>query len=333
VRYSVAHDVFISQIAERHPRRAAMSRVSDEHALDALPRAAGRLGRALARPVPIAIACVLALVGLGWLWLAVMVAAWAARGEAGALGPGMGILDLLARRDGVDLIGRALVEVLCRPGFGAQGSSETAGQGALVFAMWSAMTLAMMLPTAAGMIVTYAQIADTAARKAEPAVSPLVLMVGYVSVWLGFALLATLLQAALTRAALLDSAMASANPLFSGAVFIGAGAYQFTALKHACVRRCQRPFPFFFANWSSEPRGVFRLGVRQGLFCLGCCWAAMLAMFAVGVMNVVWMAALGAVMTLEKMMLTTRFSQAVGLAFVAIGAAFIAVSVAAHWPT
>ena len=99
--------------------------------------------------------------------------------------------------------------------------------------------------------------------------------------------------------------MASASPLFSGAVFIGAGAYQFTALKHACVTRCQRPFPFFFANWSSEPRGIFRLGVRQGLYCLGCCWATMLAMFAVGVMNVVWMVALGLVMTLEKMMVTT----------------------------
>ncbi len=310
-----------------------MSRSSDEHAFDRLPRGAARLGHALGRPVPIAIACVVVLAGLGWIWLVMMVAAWAGRGEAGALGPGMGLFDLLTRRDGLDLVGRALVEVLCRPSFGAESSSATAGQGALVLAMWIAMTLAMMLPTAAGMIVTYAQIADTAARKGEPAVCPLVFTAGYVGVWLGFAILATVVQAALTRAALVDSAMASASPLFSGAVFIGAGAYQFTALKHACVTRCQRPFPFFFANWSSEPRGVFRLGARQGLDCLGCCWATMLAMFAVGVMNVLWMVVLGLVMTLEKMMTTTRFSHAVGVAFVAIGVAFIAVSVAAHWPT
>ena len=309
-----------------------MSRCSDQHALDRLPPAAARLGHALGRPVPIAIACLVALAGLGWIWLVVMVAGWAARGNAGALGPGMSILDLLTRRAGLDLIGRALVDVLCRPSFGAHGLSQTAGQGALVLAMWIAMTLATMLPTAAGMIVTYAQIADTAARKREPAVSPLVLTAGYVSVWLGFAVVATALQAALTRVALLDSAMASASPLFSGAVFIGAGAYQFTALKHACVTRCQRPFPFFFANWSSEPRGIFRLGVRQGLYCLGCCWATMLAMFAVGVMNVVWMVALGLVMTLEKMLVTTRFSRAIGAVFVAIGVAFIASSVAAHWP-
>jgi predicted metal-binding membrane protein len=310
-----------------------MSRSSDQDALDGLSRTAARLGHALGRPVPIAIACLVALAGLGWIWLVIMVAGWTARGEAGALGPGMGILDLLGRRDGLALIGRALVEVLCRPSFGAHGASQTAGQGALVLAMWIAMTLAMMLPTAAGMIVTYAQIADTAARKGEPAVSPLVLTAGYVGVWLGFAVLATVLQVALTQMALLDAAMASASPLFSGAVFIGAGAYQFTALKHACLARCQRPFPFLFANWSSEPRGIFRLGVRQGLHCVGCCWATMLAMFAVGVMNVVWMVALGLVMTLEKMMVTTRFSHAVGVAFIAIGVAFIVVSVAAHWPT
>ena len=194
------------------------------------------------------------------------------------------------------------------------------------------MALAMMLPTAAGMIVTYAQIADTAACKGEPAVSPLILTAGYVAVWLGFALGATALQAALARVALLDPAMASVSPLFSGAIFLGAGAYQFTELKHACLTRCQRPFPFFFANWSDRPPAIFRLGLRQGLYCLGCCWATMLAMFAVGVMNVVWMAALGLIMTAEKLTLTNRFSRAIGIVFVAIGVALITVSVAAHWP-
>ena len=118
--------------------------------------------------------------------------------------------------------------------------------------------------------------------------------------WLGFAAVATLAQFAFTRAALLDSGMASASGLFSGAIFIGAGVYQFSALKHACLTQCQSPFPFFFANWATTPRGVFRLGVKQGLYCLGCCWAMMLVMFAVGVMNVIWMAALGVVMTIRE---------------------------------
>ena len=104
----------------------------------------------------------------------------------------------------------------------------------------------------------------------------------------------------LTRLALIDAGMAPASGLFSGAIFIAAGVYQFTPLKHACLTQCQRPFPFFFAHWQTTASGVFRLGLTQGLYCLGCCWAMMLVMFAVGVMNVVWMAALGMVMTIEK---------------------------------
>jgi predicted metal-binding membrane protein len=198
--------------------------------------------------------------------------------------------------------------------------------------MWGAMILAMMLPTAGPMILTYAEIADTAARKGERVVSPVVLIAGYALVWFGFAAVPALLQVALTRAALLDPAMASTSALFSGAVFVAAGAYQFSALKHACVTRCQQPFPFFFANWSDRPRDVLRLGVRQGFYCLGCCWAMMLVMFAVGVMNVIWMAGLGLIMTAEKIATTARFSHTIGAIFAAIGIAFIATAVIAHWP-
>ena len=105
------------------------------------------------------------------------------------------------------------------------------------------MTLAMMLPSAAPMILTYAEIADTAARKGERIVSPFVLAAGYMLVWLGFAAAATLAQFAFTRAALLDTGMQSASGLFSGAIFIGAGVYQFSALKHACLTQCQKPVP------------------------------------------------------------------------------------------
>jgi predicted metal-binding membrane protein len=98
-------------------------------------------------------------------------------------------------------------------------------------------------------------------------------------------------------------------------------------MKHACLHRCRAPFPFFFSNWQTTTRGVFRLGAQQGLFCLGCCWAAMLVMFAVGTMNVVWMAALGVLMTIEKLSTTQHFSRAVGMAFVAIGLAMAGLSV------
>jgi predicted metal-binding membrane protein len=242
----------------------------------------------------------------------------------------MGAFDLLRGSVDIGEFGSALVDALCRPTFGRRGT--TGGDVALVFLMWAAMTLAMMLPTAGPMIMTYAEIADTAARKGEAVASPLALTAGYVAVWLGFAVVATALQAVLTRAALLDHAMASASPLFSGAVFLAAGAYQFSALKHACVTRCQRPFPFFLTHWTPSTRGVFRLGMRQGLYCLGCCWAMMLVMFAVGAMNVVWMAALGLLMAAEKIATTTRLSRAVGVAFAMIGVALIATAIMAQWP-
>jgi len=268
------------------------------HKLDHLSPAASRLGAAFARPKVIAIVCIIALAGLGWFALALQTA------NVGAF------------------------EALCS----AMAGGTSAGGIALVAGMWGAMTLAMMLPSAAPMILTYAEIADTAARKDEPVVSPFTIAAGYTVVWFGFAAAATLAQFALTQAALLDPSMASASGLFSGAIFIAAGVYQFSALKHACLTQCQHPFPFFFANWSTTPRGVFKLGVRQGLFCLGCCWAMMLVMFAVGVMNVVWMAALGIVMTVEKIGTGRKFTYAVGVALIGIGIAVIATAVAAHWP-
>jgi predicted metal-binding membrane protein len=222
-------------------------------------------------------------------------------------------------------------EALCRP-LVLPGAAWGASGFAIVALMWGAMTLAMMLPSASPMILTYAEIADTAARKGERIVSPFVLAAGYTIVWLGFAAVATLAQFAFTRAALLDSGMASASGLFSGAIFIGAGVYQFSALKHACLTQCQSPFPFFFANWETTPRGVFRLGVKQGLYCLGCCWAMMLVMFAVGVMNVIWMAALGLLMTFEKLGTGRRFTHMVGATLIAIGVAFVLAAFAAHWP-
>jgi predicted metal-binding membrane protein len=257
-----------------------------EHDLSHLSPAANRLGTAFARPKLIAAICVIALAGLGWLALGLMVS------------------------------GASTFDALCKP---LIGGAWNVTSFAIVASMWSAMTLAMMLPSAAPMILTYAEIADTASRKDEPIVSPSILAAGYMLVWLGFAAAATLLQFVFTRSALLDINLTPVSGLFSGALFIAAGAYQFSTLKNACLTQCQRPFPFFFTHWASAPRGVFRLGLMQGLFCLGCCWAMMLLMFALGVMNVFWMAALGATMTMEKIGTGKRFTHALGVAMIVAG--------------
>jgi len=280
----------------------------------------------------VAIGCLLLFAGLGWIYVGLLVAGHMAAGPAESLGLGMGVFDYFGR-DHVGAFPLAVYEVICRPSLGHQWAFDAWSSIGLVFAMWVAMTLAMMLPTAGPMILTYAEIADTAARKGEPVASPLALMTGYAAIWVGFAGTATALQVMLTKLALLDPATDTASPLFSGAIFLAAAAYQFSALKHACVTVCQRPFPFFLANWATGSSGVFRLGLRQGLYCLGCCWAMMLLMFAVGVMNVVWMAALGLVMATEKIATTTRVSRTVGAVFALIGVVLIANAVAVHWPT
>ena len=271
--------------------RFAVTDFANEHVLTNLSASETRLSGVLSQPRRIAFGCVAALTALGWLALGLMSAGSPLNWQA-----------------------------LCQPG-ATGGWSDLA----LTAPMWMAMTLAMMLPTAGPMILTYAEIADTAARKREPVVSPLILTAGYVAVWFGVALVAASLQFALARAGLLDGG--SVGRLVGGTVFLGAGLYQFSALKQACLTICQRPFPFFFSNWTTETSGVFRLGLRQGMVCLGCCWAMMLVMFAVGVMNVIWMAALGVLMTIEKLTTTPRFSEAVGFAFVAIGFGMVVSSV------
>jgi predicted metal-binding membrane protein len=266
------------------------------------PAEAG-LGQIFARPKAIAAGCVIIIAGLGWFYLALLIAAPASSWFA-------------------------TVQALCRT---LPEGAWSFSAAAVTASMWSAMTLAMMLPSASPMILTYAEIAETAARKSERIVSPLVIAAGYASVWLVFSLLATVIQIVLTRAALLNTGITSASGILAGAIFIGAGIYQFSALKHACLTHCQNPFPFFFTNWATTPGGVFRLGVEQGLYCLGCCWAMMMVMFAVGVMNVAWMAGLAAVMTIEKLLTGRRFAHGVGVALIVVGTGIAVSAFAAQW--
>ena len=266
------------------------------------PAEAG-IGQIFARPKAIAAGCVIIIAGLGWFYLALLLAAPASSWFA-------------------------TVQALCRT---LPEGAWSFSAAAVTASMWSAMTLAMMLPSASPMILTYAEIAETAARKSERIVSPLVIAAGYASVWLVFSLLATVIQIVLTRAALLNTGITSASGILAGAIFIGAGVYQFSALKHACLTHCQNPFPFFFTNWATTPGGVFRLGVEQGLYCLGCCWAMMMVMFAVGVMNVAWMAGLAAVMTIEKLLTGRRFAHGVGVALIVVGTGIVVSAFAAQW--
>jgi predicted metal-binding membrane protein len=180
------------------------------------------------------------------------------------------------------------VSLLCTP---APGAAFTQ-----IAMLWLAMTLAMMTPSATPMISTYLDIAEAAAAKQMRIASPLWLALGYGVVWIGFALTAAAAQWVMVRA----SYAGELDGRFAGLVLIGAGAYQFTRLKHACLSKCRAPMSYFLAQWSDKAHGVVRMGLVQGLNCFGCCWALMGLSFVTGLMNVLWMGFIGVVMVLEK---------------------------------
>jgi predicted metal-binding membrane protein len=123
---------------------------------------------------------------------------------------------------------------------------------------------------------------------------------GYVTVWAGFSACAALAQWALHQAALLSPAMSSSSPRLAGMILIGAGVYQLTPFKGACLTRCRSPLGFLMGSWRDGNMGALRMGVGHGGYCLGCCWALMCVLLVVGVMNLVWVAALSVFVLVEK---------------------------------
>ncbi len=156
--------------------------------------------------------------------------------------------------------GPELYELICGP------DRAGAAMASALFAMWLAMAFAMMLPAAAPMLSIYLDIAEAAQAKQLTVVSPLVLAGGYMAVWIAFTVAAAGLQTSL-RSAGIDLAA----PPVAAALLIGAGAYQFSNLKHACLSKCRHPMPYFMSNWTVKLWGVFGMGLAQGALCLGCC--------------------------------------------------------------
>ncbi len=177
----------------------------------------------------------------------------------------------------------------------------TMGDLALGFAMWAVMMPGMMLPSAAPMILTVARVHRS--RRARFGVSlPLAaFLAGYLLVWTGFSAVAALAQWGLARAGLVAGMDGRVGPVLGGVLFVLAGIYQFSPLKHACLGSCRSPLGFLLAHWRDGNGGALRMGVRHGAVCLGCCWALMVLLFAVGAMNLAWVAGLGLLVLVEKL--------------------------------
>lgn len=167
------------------------------------------------------------------------------------------------------------------------------------FLMWSLMMVAMMLPSAAPMILLHARI-DRGSQR-ERAFASLLFMSCYVLVWMLFSAIATLLQAALIDNDVLSSGrLLIGNRVLAAGLLLAAALWQLSSAKSACLNECQSPLQFVLRHWSPGPTGAVRMGLVHGLFCVGCCWSLMLLLFVGGVMNLFWIAGLATLVFLEK---------------------------------
>jgi predicted metal-binding membrane protein len=200
----------------------------------------------------------------------------------------------------------------------------TALDFALMFWMWAVMMVGMMLPTAAPMALVYAAVARKSARQGEPLAPTAVFVAGYIAIWTLFSLGATLAQWALDQAALLSPMLVSTSPSLGAALLIGAGLYQLTPAKQACLRHCRAPAHFISEHWRPGSGGAFRMGSVHGAYCLGCCWILMGLLFFGGVMNLLWIAGITLFVLAEKVLPFGLWAGRIaGIAMLALGGAIL----------
>ncbi|HSW05064.1 DUF2182 domain-containing protein [Aquabacterium sp.] len=191
-------------------------------------------------------------------------------------------------------------------------------------AAWILMTAAMMLPTTLPLFNAFDRLT---ARRADHGQLLALLGLGYVSVWGAFGLLAHALHAALLSLLASMPTLAWHGWLIGAATIAVAGAFQFSKLKHRCLEKCRTPLSFVIEHWrgTAQARHAFALGAHHGLFCVGCCWALMLLMFAVGTGSLGWMMLLAAVMAIEKnVRWGRRLSAPLGVALLGWAAVLVA---------
>jgi predicted metal-binding membrane protein len=198
-----------------------------------------------------------------------------------------------------------------------------AGRLVLLWAMWAAMMAGMMLPTAAPMVLLYARTVRSRAGARRVHARIYALAWGYTSVWLLFSVAATALQRLLASWLMLTPMMEPASPRLAAGLLAIAGVYQFTPVKWACLQSCRSPIAFFATRWREGVAGAAYMGAAHGLYCLGCCWALMLLLFAGGVMNLAVILALTAWVAIEKIAPFGKQSARAGGALLVFAAAWM----------
>jgi predicted metal-binding membrane protein len=189
-------------------------------------------------------------------------------------------------------------------GGGDGGPGADLGTLGFFTGMWTVMMAAMMLPSVWPTVLVYRRLQAARRERGQPAawMGSAWLLAGYLAAWtvaglVGFAVLKA------GRALDIDTlSWDRSGPLLAGGVIVAAAVYQLTPLKDVCLRHCRGPFSFLLEHWRPGPVGALRMGARHGLWCIGCCWALMAALFALGVMSIPWMALIAVFIAAEKLL-------------------------------
>jgi predicted metal-binding membrane protein len=224
----------------------------------------------------VVVAALVAVIIVAWIWI-VMGAGTGMNAVAMTQMAGMPDMDMMMER--------------------AVWTPEYAG---LIFTMWWVMMVAMMLPSAAPMLLLFARVNRAQKGQDRPYVPTGIFAAGYLAAWGGFSALATGLQWGLEQLDLLGPMMTTTSWWLGGAILLAAGAWQLTPIKGVCLRHCRSPLSFLAQKWRPGRRGAFHMGLEHGTYCLGCCWFLMGLLFFGGIMNLFWIAGLAGFVLLEK---------------------------------
>jgi predicted metal-binding membrane protein len=212
------------------------------------------------------------------------------------------VLDATRRRLGLVavLVGLAALAwwstIRSMGGMGASPGTDLGALGWFV-GVWIVMMAAMMLPAVSPTVALYARM-----TRERGLARPVAFTGGYLVVWGAAGFAAYVLFAGGKRVLGPDLAWHSGGRWFAGGLLVAAAVYELTPLKDVCLGKCRSPFGFLLGTWRDGVRGATEMGARHGAWCLGCCWALMVALFALGVMSLVWMAVVAALITVEKVL-------------------------------
>lgn len=187
-----------------------------------------------------------------------------------------------------------------------------------MFFMWLVMMVAMMTPSVAPLILLFAKVNRQRIAKQSPFVNTFYLLTGYFLVWAAFSLIATLLQWLLQQVSWLNPGMIITNKILGSVILASAGIFQFTPLKQTCLNFCKSPLEFIFKHWHEGKKGAIKMGIKNGAYCVGCCWVLMVLLFVSGVMNILWVALIALFVLVEKVFAKAKWiSFAAGVLLIA----------------